>query len=153
MSSSALVVAGLTAESRENVFMTAPAFVKVFLVHLLNPLSANTTKCPNTFKQFRQLFECVWPFCGVGAYKGKLSSPVKYLSSKNVKGFYLLQCSLIRFVTSIYVFYFFYYLGKRGYRQVFYFKLSNFRISKSFSILLINFMFLSFEIWNSFSVY
>ena len=36
----------------------------------LSLLSANPTKWSNTFKQFvgnsDQLFECVWPFCGVG---------------------------------------------------------------------------------------
>ena len=29
----------------------------------INPLSAKLTKWPNTLK----LFECVWPFCGIGA--------------------------------------------------------------------------------------
>ena len=38
----------------------------------LNPLSANLTKWSNTHKQFvgklpDELFECVWPFCGIGA--------------------------------------------------------------------------------------
>ena len=42
-----------------------------FLVKSLNPLSANPTKLSNTLKQFvakvaDELFECVWPFCGVG---------------------------------------------------------------------------------------
>ena len=41
-----------------------------FLVKSLNPLSANPTKLSNTLKQFvgkvaDELFECVWPFCGV----------------------------------------------------------------------------------------
>ena len=32
-----------------------------------NPLSANPTKKSNTLKQFAdELFECVWPFCGIG---------------------------------------------------------------------------------------
>ena len=38
---------------------------------LINPLSANPTKWPNTQTIRRQiadeLFECVWPFCGIGA--------------------------------------------------------------------------------------
>ena len=37
----------------------------------VNPLSANPTKWSNTLKQFvgrsDELYECVWPFCGVGA--------------------------------------------------------------------------------------
>ena len=33
-----------------------------------NPLSANFTKWSNTVKQFAgELFECVCPFCGIGA--------------------------------------------------------------------------------------
>ena len=32
-----------------------------------NPLSAISTEWSNTLKQFAdELFECVWPFCGVG---------------------------------------------------------------------------------------
>ena len=38
------------------------------LLHLLNPLSAKLRKWPNTLKQFAdELFECVLPFCGIGA--------------------------------------------------------------------------------------
>ena len=37
----------------------------------INPLSANPTKRSNTLKQLSafpdELFECVWPYCGVGA--------------------------------------------------------------------------------------
>ena len=38
----------------------------------VNPLNAKLTKWPNTLKQFLgnlpfELFECVWPFCGIGA--------------------------------------------------------------------------------------
>ena len=31
-----------------------------------NPLTVNPTKWSDTLKQFFELFECVWPFCGVG---------------------------------------------------------------------------------------
>ena len=32
-----------------------------------NPLSAISTEWSNTLKQFAdELFECIWPFCGVG---------------------------------------------------------------------------------------
>ena len=42
------------------------------LSNCINPLSANPTKLSNTFKTIRrqfayELFECVWPFCGVCA--------------------------------------------------------------------------------------
>ena len=37
-------------------------------MYFFNPLSANPTKWSNTLKQFVDL-ECVWPFCGVGAFK------------------------------------------------------------------------------------
>ena len=38
----------------------------------LDLLSANHTKWSNTIKQFvDKLFECVWQFCGVGAYMVK----------------------------------------------------------------------------------
>ena len=44
------------------------------IVPTLNLLSANFTKWSNTLKQFvgkmptigDELFECVWPFCGIG---------------------------------------------------------------------------------------
>ena len=32
----------------------------------VNPLSANPRKWSNALKPY-ELFECVWPFCGVGA--------------------------------------------------------------------------------------
>ena len=39
----------------------------------INPLSANSTIWSNTIKQFAadKLFECVWPFCRVGAERIK----------------------------------------------------------------------------------
>ena len=45
------------------------------IVPTLNPLSASFTKWSNTLRQFvgklptiaDELFECVWPFCGIGA--------------------------------------------------------------------------------------
>ena len=38
----------------------------------LNSLSANPTKWSNTLKQFAdKLFECVWPFCKIGAQRVK----------------------------------------------------------------------------------
>ena len=39
--------------------------------NVLKPLSANQTKSSNTLKQF---VEWVWPFCGVGAYKGSIEN-------------------------------------------------------------------------------
>ena len=45
------------------------------VVSSINPLSANPTNWSNTLKQFvkqnaDELFDCVWPFCEVGALKG-----------------------------------------------------------------------------------
>ena len=40
---------------------------------LLNPLNANFTKWSNTLKQIAdEFFECVWPFCGIGAERVKI---------------------------------------------------------------------------------
>ena len=47
---------------------------------VFNPWSDNRTKCSNALKQFvgklrvfclHELLECVWPFCGVGAWRVK----------------------------------------------------------------------------------
>ena len=51
-----------------------------------DPLSANAIKWSNTFKQ---LLECVWPFCRVGAYRvetrrGQLKSFSQYFRSSRV---------------------------------------------------------------------
>ena len=37
----------------------------------VNPLSANPPKWSNTLKQFVGKFECVCPFCGIGAQRVK----------------------------------------------------------------------------------
>ena len=46
---------------------------KITTENAFNPLSANPTKWSNTLKQLTakadELFECVWPFYGVGAWK------------------------------------------------------------------------------------
>ena len=40
---------------------------KLRVNRLINPLSANLTKWPNTLKQFDEFFECVLQCCGVAA--------------------------------------------------------------------------------------
>ena len=45
---------------------------------LFNGLSGNFTKWSNTLK----LFECVWPFCGIGAYRVKLRMKVSLILNK-----------------------------------------------------------------------
>ena len=42
--------------------------LQVHTIALNNPLSANFTKWANTLFA-DELFECVWPFCGIGAKK------------------------------------------------------------------------------------
>ena len=49
-----------------DIFMLSLFLTFMFVI---NPLSANPTKWSNTYRQFAfadELFECVWPFCGVG---------------------------------------------------------------------------------------
>ena len=45
--------------------------ISIELIPLINSLSTNPTKWSETLKPFvtvaDELFECVWPFCGVGA--------------------------------------------------------------------------------------
>ena len=47
---------------------------------IINSLSANPKKWSNTFKQFvDELFECVWPFCEIGAKINWLIFPFFFL--------------------------------------------------------------------------
>ena len=52
---------------------------------MFNPLIANPTKWTNTLKQFvDELFECVRPFCGIGAQRNNLHLDFKRLIRKSV---------------------------------------------------------------------
>ena len=58
--------------SNECSFLWNKSFPEIF-----NPLIPKPTKWSNTLKQFvgnrsEELFECVWPFCGVGAYRVRI---------------------------------------------------------------------------------
>ena len=46
----------------------------------LNPLNATSTKWP---KADDDLFECVWPFCGVGAERAKHENKPQYEKIKD----------------------------------------------------------------------
>ena len=53
------------------IFIVVIVFRRCCCCCYLNPLSTNFTKWSNTLKQFvvnaKELLECVWPFCGIGA--------------------------------------------------------------------------------------
>ena len=75
------------------VFSTKPFLRDFFLKQNFNPLSANLTKWSNTLKQFAdKLFEGVWPFCEIGAYRVKCGGETtQYRPSKT--GFARIVCS------------------------------------------------------------
>ena len=86
------IVSVYSLTSNEFSFLWNKLFPEIF-----NPLSPNPTKWSKTLILFvgnrsDELFECVWPFCGVGAYRVRIADAFHIIWIKNPED---KNCSLL----------------------------------------------------------